>query len=65
MKKLYRIEQGKMIAGVCGGIAEYCNMDPTIIRILTVVLALITAGIPFVIAYIICAAIIPTKSQIH
>ena len=33
-KKLYKIEDGKKIAGVCGGLAEYLNMDPTIIRLI-------------------------------
>ena len=32
-KKLYKIEQGKKLDGVCGGIAEYFDMDPTLIRL--------------------------------
>ena len=39
-KRLYRIENGKMLAGVCGGIAEYFNVDPTLIRLLWVLLSL-------------------------
>lgn len=34
MKKLYRSEKDKMIAGVCAGLAEYLNMDPTLIRVI-------------------------------
>ena len=40
-KKLYRVDNGSnMLAGVCGGIAEYFNIDPNIIRILWVVLTI-------------------------
>ena len=57
-KKLYRIEQGKKIAGVCGGIAEYLGIDPTVIRLIWALIALSGAGI---LAYIIAALIIPVK----
>lgn len=56
-KKLYRSKINKKICGVCGGIAEYLNMDPTIIRLILVLLTL--AGGSGVIAYIIAAFIIP------
>ena len=55
-KKLYRIEQGKLIAGVCGGIAEYLNIDPTVVRVIWALVSLSGAGL---IAYLICALIIP------
>lgn len=48
-----------MIGGVCGGIAEYLNMDPTLIRVLVVVIALITAAFPVLIIYLILMAVIP------
>ena len=38
-KKLYRIEEGKKICGVCGGLAEYFNIDPTLVRIGWAILA--------------------------
>jgi phage shock protein C len=50
-KKLYRSTSDKMIAGVCGGLAKYFNMDPTLMRVIFVALALI--GGPGVILYII------------
>ena len=56
-KKLYRSKINKKICGVCGGIAEYLNMDPTIIRLILVLLTL--AGGSGVLAYIIAAFIIP------
>lgn len=61
-KKLYRIEEGKMLAGVCGGIAEYFNLDPTLIRLAWVVFSV--CGGSGVLAYIIAAIIMPTKSTV-
>lgn len=58
-KRLYKIEQGKMIEGVCGGIAEYFNIDPTIIRVVWALLAV--CGGCGILAYIICAIIMPKK----
>lgn len=56
-KRLYKSRKNKMIDGVCGGIAEYFNMDPTIIRIIAVIIACFKgAGI---IAYIIACFVIP------
>ena len=58
-KKLYRNTKNKMIAGVCAGVADYFNIDPTIVRILWVLVGLMAfAG---VILYIICMFIIPEK----
>ena len=56
-KKLFRSKNNKKICGVCGGLAEYFNMDPTIVRLVAVVLTL--AGGCGVLAYIIAALIIP------
>lgn len=58
-KKLYKSENNKMLAGVCGGIAEYCNIDPTVIRVLWA-LASLWVGLG-ILAYIICAIIIPQR----
>lgn len=56
-KKLYKSNQNKMINGVCGGIAEYFNIDPTLIRLGVVLLSLM--GFSGILAYIIAAIIIP------
>lgn len=40
-KKIYRTQEGRMVAGVCGGIADYLKVDPTIVRLAMVVLALL------------------------
>ena len=61
-KRLYKIEQGKKLCGVCGGIAEYFNVDPTLIRLLWLILVFcVGTGI---LAYIIAAIIMPKKSEI-
>ena len=57
-KRLYKIEEGKKIAGVCGGIAEYLNIDPTIVRLLWVLVSL-AYGLG-VILYIAAMFIMPT-----
>lgn len=56
-KKLYRSEENKMLAGVCGGIAEYFGVDPTLIRLAWVVFSLL--GGSGLLAYILAAIIIP------
>ena len=55
-KKLYRSRENKQLCGVCGGIAQYFDIDPTIIRVIWALVALSGAGI---LAYIACAFIIP------
>ena len=57
-KKLYRSVSDRKIAGVCAGLAKYLNIDPTIIRVIWALIALGGAGI---LAYIICALIIPEE----
>ena len=57
-KKLYCSPE-KKICGVCGGIADYFNIDPTIVRLIAAEIALYTAIVPFLIAYLIMAIIIP------
>lgn len=58
-KKLYRSEQNKMLLGVCGGIGEYFNIDPTIVRLIWAILVFTGPGI---FAYLIAAVIMPRES---
>lgn len=58
MKKLVKKQQGKIICGVCGGVADYFNIDPNVIRLVWALVGLSGTGI---IAYIIAAIIIPEE----
>ena len=56
-KKLYKSNKNKMIDGVCAGVAEYFNIDPTLVRLGAVLLTCVAGG--GVLAYIVCTIIIP------
>ena len=62
-QKLYKIEEGRKIEGVCGGLAEYLNVDPTLIRVIWALVTLGSAGVGLI-AYVICAVIMPKKSEV-
>jgi len=59
MKKLYRKRNDKMLGGVCAGLGEYFHIDPTIVRIIFVILALI--GFGGAILYLILWLIVPLE----
>ena len=59
-KKLYKSNTNKMLEGVCGGIAEYFGVDPTIVRLAWVVFCAL--GGSGILAYILAAIIIPDAS---
>ena len=63
MKKLYR-SSDRVLAGVCGGIAEYFDVDPTLIRVIYLVLSLFSAAFPGVLLYIILMIMIPNYDRI-
>lgn len=58
VRRLYKSDTDKMICGVCGGIGEFLNVDPTLVRLLW---AILTFTGPGLIAYIIAAIIIPGR----
>ena len=57
-KKLMR-SSNKILAGVCGGLAEYFNLDPTLVRVIYAALTLFTAGFPGILLYIVMLLIMP------
>ncbi len=57
-KRLYRSRHERVIAGVCGGIAEYFNVDPTIIRLAWAVFTLVSMGMG-ILAYLVAWLIVP------
>ncbi len=60
-KKLYRSKTKKMIAGVCGGLADYFDIDVSVVRLIFAAISLVTALIPMVIFYIIAWIILPIE----
>lgn len=60
MKRLYKSRKNRMIFGVCGGLGEYLNTDPTVVRILWVILAISSLGIA-ILLYLIMAIIVPEE----
>lgn len=58
-KKLYRSETNKMVAGICGGIAEYFSVDATAIRLVWLLIVIFTGVFPGVIAYILALFVVP------
>jgi phage shock protein C len=60
MKKLHR-SSNRILAGVCGGIAEYLNVDHTVVRVLYAALSLFTAGFPGLLLYIILIFLMPNE----
>lgn len=63
MKKIYRIPEQGMLAGVCAGLSEYFELDVSIIRLLWVI-GIFAAG-SAVLAYLVCAIVIPKKSDVY
>jgi phage shock protein C len=59
MKRIYRSEEDKKIAGILGGLGELFDIDPTLLRLAFVFIGLATGIIPIIIAYIVGCIIIP------
>jgi phage shock protein PspC (stress-responsive transcriptional regulator) len=59
-KRLYRSRTDRKIAGVCGGLAAYFNVDPIIIRIVAIIL-LLPGGLPGLLPYIILWIVVPEE----
>ena len=58
-KKLFRSKTDKKIAGVCGGLAQYLEMDSTVVRLLWIVLSFFAGSV--ILLYLICALIMPVE----
>ena len=61
-KRLYRSKKDRMIAGVCGGLAEYFNIDPVIVRLIAVLL-LLPGGFPGLVPYLIFWVLVPEEPE--
>jgi phage shock protein C len=63
MKKLYKSRKNKVIAGVIGGIGEYYNVDPVLLRVAWILIMIFTGVMPGLVVYIVAAIIIPNKPR--
>lgn len=63
VKKLYRSDKDKTIAGIVGGLGEYFEIDPTVLRLMVLFFIFITGVVPGVIAYVIALLIVPKRPQ--
>ena len=59
--RLTRSRTDRMIAGVCGGLADYFDLDPTLVRVGYVLLSMISAGFPGILVYFILAWVMPEE----
>jgi len=62
-KKLYRSSTDKMLTGVCGGLAEYFEIDATLLRLVWVLVAVFSGFAPGTVVYIIAALIMPLRPE--
>jgi len=63
VKRLYRSRNDRKIRGVCGGLANYFGIDPTLVRVIAVLLSIFSGpGIP---AYVIMAIIVPLEDSVN
>lgn len=60
MKRLYRSQTNRKIAGVCAGIADYFKIDPTLVRVIAVLL-LLPGGLPGLLPYLVLWVVIPEE----
>ncbi|OIJ21013.1 hypothetical protein BKP45_07420 [Anaerobacillus alkalidiazotrophicus] len=65
MKRLYRTQHDRKLTGVCGGFGQYFTIDPTVVRIIFVVLIFATAFFPMLIAYVIATMLIPNEQDVR
>lgn len=62
MKRLYRSKSNRVIFGVFGGLGEYSNTDPTILRLIFAVITVFSGFIPGLVAYLFAAIIVPERN---
>ena len=63
MKRLYRSNKNRMIAGICGGIGEYFDIDPTLVRVVYIIVSVFSVAFPGILVYLILWVIIPHSNK--
>lgn len=61
MRRLYRSRTERVIAGVCGGLGEYFEVDPVVFRLVWVLVSMLMAGVGGVVAYVIACILVPLR----
>ncbi len=64
-KRLFRSRTNKVLAGVCGGLGEYMNVDPVVIRLMWLLLVIATGFVPGVVVYVISIFLIPLEETVR
>lgn len=62
-KKLLRSRTNRILLGVCGGLAEYLDLDPTVVRVLYVIVSIVSVAFPGILAYVILALVMPNAPE--
>lgn len=65
MKRLYRTQYDRKLTGVCGGLGKYLNIDPTVVRIIALLLIIPTAFFTVPIAYLVATFLIPNEQDVR
>jgi phage shock protein C len=65
MKRLYRTQHDRKFTGVCGGLGKYFNIDPTVVRIVALLLIIPTAFFTVPIAYLVATILIPNEQDVQ
>ncbi len=65
MKRIYRDLDHKMIAGICAGVGELTDIDPTLVRLAAVFATILTGFVPGIVVYAVGWFIVPEKSVVH
>ena len=60
-KKLYRSRDNKVFAGICGGLGEYFDVDPVVLRLIWLLAIIFSGGVPGLLAYILAIFVIPKR----
>jgi len=63
MKRLYRSNKNRIVAGVFGGLGEYADIDPVVLRLIGVIIFVFTGFMPGLLAYLILIIVIPKKHE--
>lgn len=63
IKKLYLSTTDKKLSGVCGGVADYFQVDSSLVRLSWIIITILTGVVPGIVAYIVAAIVIPPEPQ--